>query len=255
MTKAPLIGITTYHKDERGYVQLPAQYAEAVRRAGGIPLLIQPGEPRMEQLFELLDAMVLSGGGDVDPALYQPARTDESGHEQVYWVNRERDDFEVEFTRQSLARELPLFCICRGLQVLNVTLGGTLITHIPDAVSEAIPHRQPPRDPVLHEVALVPESRLAAIMGTPTVKTASWHHQSIDQTAPGVKVIGRAADGVIEAVEVEGKPQVLAVQWHPELTAADDTSQQRLFDELVAMARANMARVHRAGSAGHGGGV
>lgn len=136
---APLIGITTYHKDERGYIQLPAQYAEATRRAGGIPLLIQPGESRMDELFDLLDGIILSGGGDVDPSLY----TDEE-HEQVYWVNKERDQFEVEITNRILGTEMPLFCICRGLQILNVALGGTLITHIPDVVPDAIVHRQPP---------------------------------------------------------------------------------------------------------------
>ena len=227
----PLIGITTYHKDERGYIQLPAQYAEAVRRAGGIPLLIQPGEPRMDELMALLDGLILSGGGDVDPTLYTTEQ-----HQQVYWVDRERDRFEIDITNRSLAEDKPLFCICRGLQILNVALGGTLITHIPDSVEGAIEHRQPPRDPIAHGVEIDPTSHLASIMQSQQVMTASWHHQSIDQVGHGLRVIGRAPDGVIEAVEVDDKPHVMAVQWHPELTATNDPSQQRLFNELVALA-------------------
>jgi len=230
MTRTPLIGITTYHRDERGYIQLPAVYADAVRRAGGIPLLIQPGEPRMDELMEVLDAMILSGGGDLDPALY----TDEQ-HEQVYWVDQERDRFEIDITNRAMNEDKPLLCICRGMQILNVAMGGTLITHIPDAVEDAIAHRQPPRDPIAHEVEIDPDSDLARIMQKPQVKTASWHHQAIGKLAQGLKVVGKAPDGVIEAVEIPEKPSVIAVQWHPELTAHEDETQQKLFDEIVKM--------------------
>lgn len=230
----PLIGITTYHKDERGYIQLPAQYAEAVRRAGGIPLLIQPGEPRMDELMGLLNGIILSGGGDVDPLLYT-----EEKHEQVYWVNPERDQFEIDLVKRSLDAEMPTFCICRGLQILNVALGGTLIPHIPDAVDNAVEHRQPPRDPILHPVDIASNSRLANIIGGSQVTTASWHHQSIDKLASGLTVVGTAPDGVIEAVEMPSNRCVMAVQWHPELTAHQDASQQNLFDELVRMANAH----------------
>jgi putative glutamine amidotransferase len=228
----PLIGITTYHRDERGYIQLPAQYADSVRQAGGIPLLIQPGEPHLDALMSLLDGIILSGGGDIDPGLYT-----EQSHEQVYWVNRDRDQFEIALTQRVLEQHKPTFCICRGLQILNVALGGTLITHIPDAVQNAIDHRQPPRDPILHDVVVAADSRLKAIMQQGMVRTASWHHQSIDKLASGLRVVGEATDGVIEAVEMPNNPNLIAVQWHPELTAHEDPSQQRLFDELVRMAQ------------------
>lgn len=228
--RSPLIGITTYHKDERGYIQLPAQYADAVRRAGGIPLLIQPGEPRMDELMTLLDAIILSGGGDVDPSLYSTG-----DHAQVYWVDQERDQFEIDLVKRTLEGDKPLLCICRGLQVLNVALGGTLIQHIPDVVADAIAHRVPPRDPAHHPVALTPGSRLAEIIGQNEVTTASWHHQAIDSLAPGLRVVGRAPDGVIEAVEMPARPQMIAVQWHPELTAAADPGQQAIFNSFVQM--------------------
>jgi putative glutamine amidotransferase len=228
MKPTPLIGITTYHRDERGYIQLPAAYADSVRRAGGIPLLIQPGEPRIEELLSLLDAVILSGGGDLDPALYTDAQ-----HETVYWVDKERDEFEIDLTKRLMENDKPLLCICRGLQVLNVALGGTLITNIADSVPEAIAHRQPPRNPILHEIIMDNTSRLAQVMQNDHPVSQSWHHQSIDKLAPGLKVVGTAPDGVIEAVEIPDKPQIMAVQWHPELTAHQDSSQQRLFDELV----------------------
>ena len=236
MTQTPLIGITTYHRDERGYTQLPGQYADAVRRAGGIPLLIQPGEPRMDELMTVLDGLILSGGGDVDPARY----TEEDYTAVVDRVDPERDASEFELLDRALESEMPLFCICRGYQVLNVALGGTLIPHIPDALPNGLDHRQPPEKPyghIPHTIQIDDGSRLAQIFRSDRVSTASWHHQAIDKVAPGLKVIGRASDGIIEAVEMPTAPQVIAVQWHPELTAAEDESQQRLFDELVKMAR------------------
>jgi putative glutamine amidotransferase len=223
-----LIGITTYHRDEKGYVMLPAHYADAVRRAGAIPLLIVPGEPRIDELMQLLDGIILSGGGDVDPALYSDGE-----HAQVYWVDRERDQFEIDLVKRSIAADMPTLCICRGMQVLNVALGGSLIQHIPDEIENAIAHREAPRDPARHEVHLTPDSHLAQIMQSERVTTASWHHQAIDRLAPGLRVVGRAPDGVIEAVEIAEKPSLLAVQWHPELTAAQDSSQQAIFDALV----------------------
>lgn len=231
--KVPLIGITTYHRNERGYIQLPGQYADAVRRAGGIPLLIQPGEPRLAELMDLLDGLILSGGGDVDPKRYS-----DDHHAEVYWVDEERDAAEFTLTEAALARNMPLLCICRGFQVLNVALGGTLITHIPAAMPEAIDHRQPPDKPygpIAHEVEVVADSNLARVMQADRVVTASWHHQGIDKLGEGLRVVAAASDGIVEAVELAGKP-VLAVQWHPELTAVSDPTQQKLFDELVRQA-------------------
>ncbi|MBK8020048.1 MAG: gamma-glutamyl-gamma-aminobutyrate hydrolase family protein [Chloroflexi bacterium] len=225
---APLIGITTYPRDENGRVNLPVAYSDAVRRAGGIPLLIPPGEPRQDELLAVLDAIIFSGGGDIEPTRYSDGQ-----HALVYSVNPERDQFEIDLVRRSLDAEKPVLCICRGLQVLNVALGGSLIQHIPDVVPDAVEHRLPPREPSRHAVDLDPESRLVAIMGQGRVTTASWHHQAIDRLAEGLRVVGWASDDVIEAVEVAGKPQVMAVQWHPELSAAEDAAQQALFDNLV----------------------
>lgn len=233
--KFPLIGITTYHRDERGYIQLPGQYADAVRRAGGLPLLLQPGEQNLDQLLDLLDGIILSGGGDIDPQKYAA----DSG-EEVYWVDHERDDFEFALAKRLLSRaDRPTLGICRGMQVINVAQGGSLIQHIPAAVPDAIDHRQPPDQPygpIPHEVLVDPNSQLAEVMESERVTPASWHHQAIEQVAPQFKVVATAPDGMIEAIELPGQPWLMAVQWHPELTAAEDPSQQKLFDELVAQA-------------------
>ncbi|MEM7126226.1 MAG: gamma-glutamyl-gamma-aminobutyrate hydrolase family protein [Chloroflexota bacterium] len=234
MARTPFIGITTYHRNEEGIVRLPGEYADSVRRAGGIPLLLQPGEPRMDEVIGLIDGLILSGGGDVDPARYS-----EATHEQIYSVNQERDDFEFDLLDRVLGTQLPTLCICRGLQVLNVALSGTLIPHIPDAIPDCLAHRQPPDKPygpIIHPVQVEDSSRLAAIMQSGTVKPASWHHQAIDKLASDLTVISQASDGIIEAVEMPAHSQLIAVQWHPEITAAEDETQQRIFNELVRMA-------------------
>ncbi|MEM7799661.1 MAG: gamma-glutamyl-gamma-aminobutyrate hydrolase family protein [Chloroflexota bacterium] len=245
--KRPLIGITTYHRDEKGYVRLPGQYADAVRRAGGLPLLLQPGETELDQLLELLDGIVLSGGGDVDPKRYLSESESESESEEeveVYWVNQERDEFELELARRiSMSDRWPTLCICRGMQILNVALGGTLIPHIPAVIPEAIDHRQPPDQPygpIPHEVYVEEDSELARIMDGDKVSTASWHHQAIGKVSDQLKVVATASDGIVEALEMPGRPALMAVQWHPELTAAEDGSQQKLFDELVVQAISRM---------------
>jgi putative glutamine amidotransferase len=228
MDPIPIIGITTYARNESRNFTLPMEYVDAIRRAGGIPVLLPPGEPHQTELLGRLDAIILSGGGDMDPALYRG-----NDHETVYMVDHERDRSEIELARHVLELAVPTLCICRGIQVLNVALGGTLIEHLPDEVGDAIAHRVPPRHPTEHSIRVEPGSRLADIMEQTEATTASWHHQAIRRPAAGLDVVAHAPDGTIEAVEMPGHPWLVAVQWHPELTAAADPGQQRLFDALV----------------------
>jgi putative glutamine amidotransferase len=235
MSRRPLIGITTYGRDDRGRFGLPAAYVDAVRRAGGLPVLVAPGEEHLDELLTSLDGLILSGGGDVDPAHY-----DGVPHAAIERVDGERDATELALAREVVARDLPALCICRGAQVLNVALGGSLVEHLPDEVGEEITHRPARRDRDAeyprHAVHAAPGSRLAAVMGSTEVETASWHHQAARDVAPGLEVSARAADGTVEAFERPGSGWLLGVQWHPEETAAEDPTQQRLFDELVAAA-------------------
>ena len=232
-TGAPLIGLTTYHRNGDHKFDLPAEYVDAVRRGGGIPVLVPPGESRWEDVLQRLDAVVLTGGGDVSPEAYGG-----SDHPTLYMVDHERDASELSLARRAVDAGLPTLGICRGTQVLNVALGGTLVEHLPDVVGEEVSHRAPPREPIHHAVAVEPGSRLADVVGRLEFDCASWHHQSLKDVAPGLDVVAHAPDGTIEAVELVDHPWLIAVQWHPELTAADDATQQRLFDALAAAASA-----------------
>jgi putative glutamine amidotransferase len=228
----PLIGITTYGRNHEDEFTLPAVYVESIRRAGGIPLLIPPGEPNLDSLLDQLDGIILSGGGDLDPSHYGSA-----GHPTVYMLDPERDVTELDLARRVAATGAPALCICRGLQVLNVALGGALVEHLPDEVSGAVIHRHEPDQPTAHELTILPGSKLGEILDPgPVYAATSWHHQAIRTVAPDLVVTAAADDGVVEGVELPGHPWLVAVQWHPEMTAANDPRQQRLFDAFVAAA-------------------
>lgn len=233
----PLIGLTTYGRNADNRFTLPAEYVDAVRRAGGVPILIPAGEARWQTLVEALDALILTGGGDIDPDHYRGRR-----HETNYGIDRERDTLELELGRWVMTSGLPTLGICRGAQILNVVGGGQLIEHIPDEVGEAVLHRAPPREPIAHRIRLKAGSQLAGIFGQEEFEAASWHHQALRGVAQGFEAVGHAPDGTIEAIEMPSHPWLLAVQWHPELTAASDPLQQKLFDALVEKARQGRLR-------------
>jgi putative glutamine amidotransferase len=232
--RRPLIGITTYHRDRgpRDRFQLPTAYVDAVRAAGGAPLLLPPGEPEPERLLDGVQGLVLAGGGDVDPARYQG-----TPHEASYSRCDERDAFELRLLEAALERELPALLICRGTQVLNVLLGGDLIGHLPDHVGERVPHRLSRERHTRHGVRLLAGSRLAAIYGSEALEVSSWHHQAIGRLGRGLRAVAWADDGVVEAVELDGAPALLAVQWHPELEAGEGSPERRLFAAFLDGAR------------------
>ncbi|HKB82212.1 MAG TPA: gamma-glutamyl-gamma-aminobutyrate hydrolase family protein [Burkholderiales bacterium] len=228
----PLIGLTTYGRGADNRYTLPADYLDAVRRAGGAPVLIAPGEPRWAAILDVVDALILTGGGDIDPGRYNGKR-----HETNYSIDQERDALELALAGRIIASGMPTLGICRGAQILNVAHGGQLIEHIPDEVGEAVLHRAPPREPIPHSVRLNPESRLARMLGREEFNVASWHHQALRGTAAGFEAVAHAPDGTIEAIEMPSHRWLIAVQWHPELSAASDPLQQKLFDAIVEEAR------------------
>lgn len=232
MNRLPLIGLTTYGRSADNRYTLPAEYLDAVRRAGGIPVLLAPGEPCWEPVLDKLDALILTGGGDIDPDRYNGRR-----RPTLYGVDQERDTLEWALVRHVVTSGMPTLGICRGAQILNVAQGGTLIEHIPDEIGEAVLHRAPPREPIPHSVKLKPQSRLAQIFDRDEISVTSWHHQAPRKVAVGFEVVANAPDGTIEAIEMPAHPWLIAVQWHPELSAASDPLQQRLFDAVVAAAR------------------
>ncbi|HXV99398.1 MAG TPA: gamma-glutamyl-gamma-aminobutyrate hydrolase family protein [Anaerolineae bacterium] len=233
--RRPIIGITTYGRNDKGLFGIDVEYVEAIRRAGGIPVLLPPGELYQDELLERLDGLIISGGGDVEPGRYQGA-----DHAAIEYVDPERDASEIKLAQIVVEAGLPALNICRGAQVLNVALGGTLIEHLPDEVGDEMDHRATPEGFVHHPVTIEPNSRLSGIVGQTEVTSASWHHQAVRQLAPSLKAVAFAADGTIEALEMPGHPWLIAVQWHPESIAAHDPANQRLFDALVEAATLQM---------------
>ncbi len=208
---------------------VPEAYVAALRRAGLRPVMLAPGEDgEAAEVLEPFDGLVLVGGGDVEPARYGAP-----GHPAVYGVDPERDELEIALAREAVASGLPLLAVCRGQQVLDVALGGSLIPHLPDRPGLA-GHGRPSGDgeATVHEVLVSDGSRLASAVGPgPLEGCVSVHHQAIDRVAEPLVVTGRSRDGVIEAVETPpGEGWVLAVQWHPERAASADPAQQAIFD-------------------------
>jgi len=230
---APLIGISAYCEQARWGVWetqamvLPRRYADRVSAAGGIPVLLPP-VPDVEEALGQLDGLMLSGGGDIDPARYgaQPAP-------QTTSVREERDTAEFALFAAALARRLPVLGICRGLQIINVARGGRLHQHLPAVVGHD-GHAPVPGAFGTHPVRVTPGSRLAGILGRDDADVPTHHHQAVDRLGDGLTATAWASDGTIEAFELDAgeSPFVLAVQWHPE--AGDDPS---LFQALVAAAR------------------
>jgi len=225
---SPLVLIVGREISEAVGVRGPAfgagrTYSHAIVRAGGVPLILPPLELSSEQVRAVIgrvDAVVLHGGGDIDPAQYgQDPTTDE-----LYGINTRHDAAELAVVAATLDHDRPMLAICRGLQIMNVALGGTLAQHI-----EVPGHRGE-----FHEVELVPGCRTAHAMGTVRPpRCHSFHHQAIDRLGRDLRVVGSHADGTIEAVETTGAAWVVGVQWHPEDNADTESDQQGLFDELI----------------------
>jgi putative glutamine amidotransferase len=226
----PVVGITTYLTRaawgawDTEAALVPAAYVDAVARAGGVPLLVPPGAA-IDETLDVVDGLIFSGGSDLDPELYGA-----DAHAETAGVVRERDDFELALMQAALARDLPVLAICRGSQVLNVALGGGLEQHVPDRVGTDV-HKETAGVFAEHDVALVPETQLASILGD-RHDVKSHHHQGFGELGRGLREAARAPDGTLEAVEDPARRFTLGVLWHPE--EGDDMA---LFEALVEAAR------------------
>jgi putative glutamine amidotransferase len=237
---APLIGISTSvtidEYPERAYVN--AAYLRAVEQAGGVPVLLAPqlSAAARDALWPRLDGLVLTGGGDVEPS-----RFGEAAHPKTTLVSIDRDALELELVDRALRDDVPVFAICRGLQVLNVALGGSLHQHVPDAFGDGIQHSQPAkRDVATDDVKLQTDgTRLGAILGTSELCVNSFHHQAVHRLGRDLRDVGWAPDNVIEALEHADRARfVVAVQWHPEDLVGHDAAARALFTAVVDAARA-----------------
>ncbi len=242
----PLIGITvdTATNEERQLYQLGCAYSRAVELAGGLPVLIPGNFPlqKLEELRQHLDGLLLTGGADVDPSRFKG-----QSHPRVYGVNPERDQLEISLVQLAACSGWPFLGICRGIQVINVALGGTLYTDLADQFNNSLKHDYYPgypRDLLAHSVTLTNHCQLSKILAAAELKVNSLHHQGIERLASLLDATAWAPDGLIEAVELPGHPFGIGVQWHPEelLTIPE---MQALFSALIYAASQRSARFPR----------
>lgn len=230
---SPIIGITTHSRNEAGEICLPGAYIDAVQAARGTPILLPPNQFDSERLLDIVDGLIFSGGGDINPLLYGG-----SAHHTIYLVDEDRDEFELALAKLAMSRKIPVLGICRGMQVLNVATGGDLVAHVPEVYGDHVTHRlDHPRRPFQHEVHIEPETQLANIIQDSTITVVSWHHQAVKNISPVWRVAAQADDGLIEAIEHQEHPWMLGVQWHPEMSL-QFAPHPRLFQALVNAAMA-----------------
>jgi putative glutamine amidotransferase len=233
----PRIGIPCQHNDETNtvhHISLVSQntaYVRAVTQTGGMPVLISPimtGD-MLRVVYEDLHGLLLTGGVDVDPDLYG-----ESQHLKLGRLDKDRDQMEVQLVRWAFEDDLPVFGICRGIQILNVAMGGTLYQDIESQVGGALRHAcaDQPRDWIAHPVQIARASRLGEVIGQTEMGVNSLHHQAINSLASLFRIVAQAPDGIIEGIERREGAFCLAVQWHPEALVSQ-APHKALFQALV----------------------
>lgn len=238
--RKPFIGIVCgLYQNERSentpYYAIPAAYTKAIAEAGGLPVLIAPniGELAIREIYERLDGVLIAGGGDVDPACYGM-----TADNLVHGVDPLRDRAEIDLTRWSAADDRPLLGICRGCQITNVALGGTLYRDIQTEYPgyNGLDHDlwgKVPRDYLAHSINIRPETHLASLLGESVPQVNSLHHQALRDVAPPLSVSATADDGLIEGVEIPQARFFVGVQWHPEELTDHSEAMRRLFAAFV----------------------
>lgn len=240
MNRHPIIGISGSHNSADHQFYIRENYMESVLRAGGLPVLL-PEISDVETaaaILDSIDGLMLAGGVDILPERYGEQRLEACGE-----VDEKRDTFELLIVPMAIARKMPIFGICRGIQTLAVALGGTLIQDIESMKGiPAIVHQQkPPYNVPSHEVNFIPGGLLERVTGTAAMSVNSMHHQSVRDIGPHLRVEGTSEDGIIEAVSLIGNENVFAVQFHPEYLSAESEQAAKLFEYFVKQAAAYRA--------------
>jgi len=233
----PLIGITTNQSHNvywQPTITLMQSYVNAVTQAGGVPVLIPSliEEDGWDAVYSHLDGILFSGGGDISLDYFSG-----DPHPRIDDVDLQRDSVELKFVQAAASDGKPFLGICRGCQVVNVALGGTLYTHIPDQFPNALDHAYPGnmRTVLVHEVKIEEGTHTAEIYGEPIIQVNSLHHQGLKDIASSLRIAGHSPDGLVEAIELPDHPFGLAVQWHPEwLTHQEST--RNLFRKFIDVA-------------------
>jgi len=242
MSQRPVIGITAfetiYPKPPHAPLYATGQrYVCAIEDAGGLPVILSPGlsDETLRAMFERLDGLLLSGGGDVDPAIYG-----EEPHHTIWGLDMKRDHAELALAKWAADDQKPLLCICRGTQVLNVALGGSLLQDIesmhPEPLTHMFDQETTPREQITHHITVNTDSLLGELLQANVAQVNSWHHQAIKRVASDLKVVAHAPDGIVEAIEIPEHRFALGVQWHPEWLYDRQPEMARLFHGLITAA-------------------
>lgn len=230
--KRSIIGIVSNFDAEKDGYFCPVHYVRAIEKAGALPIILPYVEAdEVSAVLDQISGLILTGGGDFPTELYGASQ-----HPAVQRILPERDNFEFALARAALDRSMPILGICRGMQVLNVIGGGTIYPHTLDELTNAIDHRDgTPLDQTVHEVNLECDTQLWRLCGEQlsTFRVNSLHHQAIKRLASGFVVSARAGDGVVEAIEVPGRPLVIGVQWHPECMYESEPACRQLIDNFA----------------------
>lgn len=231
--KKPFIGITPSHDTKAANLILRLNYCNAIRAAGGVPIVLTPelDETEAEQLADMLDGVLLSGGPDIHPFLF--------GEDTLYGcgdISILRDTFEISFFRRMYHKKKPILGICRGAQLINIALGGNIYQDIFSQYREnpKLAHQQPlAYTSPSHRVTLKDGSALSQIVGSSSIEVNSIHHQAVKDAAPGIAICGHSADGLPEAIEMPDYPFLIGVQWHPEFLYETHAHSEKLFEAFV----------------------
>ena len=229
----PVIGVTPLYDVEKSSIWMLPGYMDGILQAGGVPVILplSAEDADIERLFRVIDGLLLTGGQDVDPSLYGEERNEKCG--EVY---PPRDTLEKKLFQKAMSLDMPVFGICRGLQVINILMGGTLYQDLPTQFTSpnAENHRQTAsRDTLTHKVTLVQSSPLYALLEAEKLPVNSFHHQGVRQLAPGLLPAAIAEDGLVEALYAPHKSFVQAVQWHPECCFETDEPSRKIFRAFI----------------------
>ncbi len=230
----PIIGILA-ETDNEQVTKLKPGYTEAIQKSGGIPVILPyvKGEETLDSFLNLCDGFLFTGGCDIEPMHYGEKNRGMCGKIEPY-----RDEFELKFFKKAITTKKPILAICRGAQLVNVALGGTLYQDIPSEVQTEILHRQnEPKAATFHSVKLLQNAPLFNLIGEPTMTVNSIHHQAIKRLADGLTVMAVADDGIIEAVCLSGEQYLRGFQWHPERLYDSDAFNRRIFDDFIEACR------------------
>jgi putative glutamine amidotransferase len=213
-----------------------ADYTTAIERAGGMPVILPLHMENIEGVLDALHGVVFTGGGDIEPSLFNQEK-----HETTDYIDEERDSFEIALMKAAFGRDLPILAICRGIQVMNVERGGTLIQDIPSQTDSTMEHAQrsvgaDEHDPFQTAVVQGGDHPLAVALGEGDVPINSFHHQALGEVPESLTVVATSEDGIIEAVYAPDSTYAVGTQWHPERLAAQHAEHQALFDNLVCAA-------------------